>query len=247
VFNLNAVEKSHLDNLGSAKFNVLELVEQMGMEDEPQVHEHYLWLLIMHMFHNLDLVNTFKIPEHNLYRFVATICRRYRPVPFHNWFHAFNVTQTMYYFLTTLNCKHVLGPLEMLSMLIATLCHDADHPGLNNMFQAKAQTQIASLHKKSTLENHHLLQAMSVLSLPECDVLEGLDDDQVGTLSHYVRDLILATDLSLHEMLKKDLNSRKKKVAKAFQNAKRSVLDAADMTSFICCVIKASDLSNEIR
>lgn len=49
------------------------------------------------------------------------------------------------------------------------------------------------------------------------------------------------------EMLKKDLNSRKKKVAKAFQNAKRSVLDAADMTSFICCVIKASDLSNEIR
>lgn len=41
---------------------------------------------------------------------------------------------------------------------------------------------------------------MSVLSLPECDVLEGLDDDQVGTLSHYVRDLILATDLSLHGM-----------------------------------------------
>lgn len=70
MFNLNAVEKSHLDNLGSAKFNVLELVEQMGMEDEPQVHEHYLWLLIMHMFHNLDLVNTFKIPEHNLYRHV---------------------------------------------------------------------------------------------------------------------------------------------------------------------------------
>jgi hypothetical protein len=77
-----------------------------------------------------------------------TACRKYRNVPFHNFFHAFNVTQTMYYFLTTAKCCTILDKKDALAMITATLCHDLDHPGLNNGFLIQAGLKIGSLHKR---------------------------------------------------------------------------------------------------
>lgn len=72
--------------------------------------------MIMQMFAKLDIISAFNIPEKTLYRsikllvfghfltfdrFLITLVYRYRVVPFHNFFHAFNVTQTLYVFLTT--------------------------------------------------------------------------------------------------------------------------------------------------
>lgn len=82
------------------------------------------------------------------FRFIATACRKYRNVPFHNFFHAFNVTQTMYYFLTTGRCLQILDKKAALAMLTAALCHDLDHPGLNNGFLIQAGLKIGSLHKR---------------------------------------------------------------------------------------------------
>lgn len=59
----------------------------------------------------------------------------------------------------------------------------------------------ALLHQKSTLENHHLIQCMQILSLPECNILLNLDVSEKEALKVYIRHLILATDLSLHGML----------------------------------------------
>lgn len=39
---------------------------------------------------------------------------------------------------------------------------------------------------------------MQVLSLDECDILVNLSDEEGDRLQHYLRDLILSTDLSLH-------------------------------------------------
>lgn len=96
-------------------------------------------------------------------------------------------------------------------MMISALTHDCDHPGLNNSFQHKAGTRVctlnrvyrslqapAMLHQKSTLENHHLIQCMQILSLPECNILQNLDSNEKEALKLYIRHLILATDLSLH-------------------------------------------------
>jgi len=141
---------------------------------------------------------------------------------------------------------HILGPLEILSLMLATLCHDCDHPGLNNSFLGRAMTKVASLHKKSTLENHHLLQCMAVLSIPECDILINLTEEEVSALQIYIRDLILATDLALHGIILRDMGERKKRIAKEFQKAKPSI-EYSDMITVMCCMMKCSDISNEIR
>lgn len=152
----------------------------------------------------------------------------------------------MYFFLTTCNAQHLLGPLEILALLVATICHDADHPGLNNSFQTKAYTKIASMHKKSTLENHHLLHAHFALSNPECNFIQQLDSIEKDKFMRYLRDLILATDLSLHGIILRNMKESKKNVSKQYQKA-NPVLDSEDLITFMCCLVKCADLSNEIR
>jgi hypothetical protein len=44
---------------------------------------------------SLGLIKEFQIPEDALFRFLMCLSRKYRDVPFHCWYHAFNVTQTV--------------------------------------------------------------------------------------------------------------------------------------------------------
>lgn len=48
------------------------------------------------MFLQLGLVRRFSIEKETLYRFLITVKRNYRDVPYHNWRHAFNVSQVMF-------------------------------------------------------------------------------------------------------------------------------------------------------
>lgn len=48
------------------------------------------------MFLQLGLVKRFQIEKETLYRFLITVKRNYRDVPYHNWRHAFNVSQVMF-------------------------------------------------------------------------------------------------------------------------------------------------------
>lgn len=48
------------------------------------------------MFLQLGLVKRFIIEKETLYRFLITVKRNYRDVPYHNWRHAFNVSQVMF-------------------------------------------------------------------------------------------------------------------------------------------------------
>eukprot|EP01126_Amoeba_proteus_P037202 TRINITY_DN3826_c0_g1_i2.p1 TRINITY_DN3826_c0_g1~~TRINITY_DN3826_c0_g1_i2.p1 ORF type:complete len:357 (+),score=57.49 TRINITY_DN3826_c0_g1_i2:276-1346(+) len=225
-------------DLEKLSFDILPFKEEERYE--------YTLLLIMHMFNNLGVLNTFSISQNTLYRFLKTVFYRYRNVPFHNFFHAFNVTHTMYYFIHTQNLGLCLSPLELLAMMIACLTHDCDHPGLNNSFQVKALTRVSLLHKKSTLENHHLLQCMHILSLPECDILCNLDKSEKEAIMLYIRHLILATDLSLHGVIHRKLVERRKAIAKQVRKDKPD-LDEEDRILIMVSFMKCSDLSNEIR
>jgi hypothetical protein len=58
-----------------------------------------------------------------------------------------------------------LRPIEILSMLIATICHDLQHPGYNNAFLIKTKDQKATIYNdKSVLESHHASSTFVLLS-----------------------------------------------------------------------------------
>jgi cAMP-specific phosphodiesterase 4/calcium/calmodulin-dependent 3',5'-cyclic nucleotide phosphodiesterase len=84
----------------------------------------------------------------------------------------------MYFFLTT--CKFIeLGNLSKIDIgvcLIASACHDHEHPGLNNLYQINCKTQLAwTYNDKSPLENHHLYSSFSALKNPDCNIFEKFE------------------------------------------------------------------------
>jgi len=72
-----------------------------------------------------------------LCRWVASVKRNYRDVPYHNWRHAFNVCQSAFCMIKTGKLSKIFDESEQLALLIACLSHDLDHRGTNNAFQAK--------------------------------------------------------------------------------------------------------------
>lgn len=91
----------------------------------------------LRMFLDLDLVERFHIDYEVLCRWLLSVKKNYRNVTYHNWRHAFNVTQMMFAILTSTQWWKIFGEIECLALIIACLCHDLDHRGTNNSFQIK--------------------------------------------------------------------------------------------------------------
>lgn len=237
--NLNSVSKCELETLETLDFDIFPFKDRRD--------DYHTYMLIMSMFYRFDLPYIFRIRDETLYRFLYVISKHYRDVPFHNFFHAFNVTQTLYFFLTTCQAHTLFEPFEILCLLIAAICHDCDHPGLTNDFQRKAQTKVYNMHKKSVLENHHYLLCMSILAMPETNILANLPQDQEDLAYNYLRDLILSTDLAMHGVTQKVLKERSKVLQKHFKNCTKSSMVEEDKKLMMCAILMCSDLSNEIR
>ena len=70
-------------------------------------------------------------------QWLLTVRKNYRDVEYHNWSHAFNVCQTMFAIFENSTISNYLLDLEKLALIVGCLCHDLDHRGTNNMFQAE--------------------------------------------------------------------------------------------------------------
>ncbi|RZF41138.1 hypothetical protein LSTR_LSTR010790 [Laodelphax striatellus] len=113
--------------------------DDFSLSDEEMV------LASVSMFLELGLVKRFNIEKETLYRFLITVRRNYRDVPYHNWRHAFNVAQVMFAILMGCEMKGTFSDLEVLGMFVGCLCHDLDHRGTNNAFQQKLRPKFFAL------------------------------------------------------------------------------------------------------
>ncbi|XP_072911262.1 high affinity cGMP-specific 3',5'-cyclic phosphodiesterase 9A-like isoform X3 [Hemitrygon akajei] len=87
---------------------------------------------IEYMFHSLGLVNQFNINGITLKRWLLSVQENYRENPFHNFRHSFCVTQTMHGMIQLCELQARLKPIDILILMTSAVCHDLDHPGLNN-------------------------------------------------------------------------------------------------------------------
>jgi hypothetical protein len=103
----------------------------------------------------------------------------YRANPYHNFRHAFDVTQTCYLFLKHgILANAPLTPLDVFSMMVSALCHDLQHPGMNNTFQCNARTKLALTYNDiSVLENFHASVAFQLLLGTDRQIIRG---DSIG-------------------------------------------------------------------
>ena len=108
-----------------------------------------------------------------------------------------------------------LGPVTCLGLLVACLCHDIDHrgrqritltpqsyscliPGTNSNYLQATNSPLAKLYSSSTLERHHLNQALIILNLDGHRILDSLSPGEYSKILSVIEHAILATDLAVH-------------------------------------------------
>merc|ERR1719249_547961 len=159
--------------------------------------------MIVYMFDDLQLLERFQISEHRLTSFLLAVKQHYFDNPYHNFLHAFSVMHICYLLLkkTSLRTNFENADLDILSIAVAAVCHDLEHPGLTNAYQVNSGSQLAMRYNdKSVLENHHAHIASVLLRRPEMAILDGLSREEQSSVRKAMISIILHTDMSNHVM-----------------------------------------------
>jgi len=195
--------------------------------------------LLEEMFHELGLVDELEIHPSTLKRFLLRVQENYRNNPFHNFRHAFCVTQMMYVLIHGCRLHEFLSKRDICVLLTACICHDLDHPGYNNTYQINAKTELAVRYNDmSPLENHHCAVSFKILSSPECNIFANLSEEEFKEIRGDMIILILATDMARHA----EILDNFKQTLDNFDYNSEDHLNTLKMI-----LIKACDISNECR
>ncbi|CAG8493570.1 12724_t:CDS:10 [Ambispora leptoticha] len=185
--------------------------------------------------------------------------------PYHNFRHAVDVLQAMFYFLmqmellppffpenvrTRINpnrrrANDLLRPIDLFALLLASIGHDIGHPGVNNSFLINSKTPLAQLYNdRSVLESFHAMALFQIMQKhgfiygPIC----GVDYSEFRKI---VVHAILATDMSLHHEYVAKMKETTKNLEQNL-NPSSAELDKERLT-IIEALIKCADISNTAR
>ncbi|KAM9665322.1 cAMP and cAMP-inhibited cGMP 3',5'-cyclic phosphodiesterase 10A isoform 4-T5 [Trichechus inunguis] len=150
--------------------------------------------IFVHMIHQSCGIACFDLEK--LCRFIMSVKKNYRRVPYHNWKHAVTVAHCMYAILQ--NNTGLFTDLERKGLLIACLCHDLDHRGFSNSYLQKFDHPLAALYSTSTMEQHHFSQTVSILQLEGHNIFSTLSSSEYEQVLEIIRKAIIATDLALY-------------------------------------------------
>lgn len=89
---------------------------------------------VMYFFKSLNMFEIFNIKPFKLWAFLGDLRKKYRANFYHNFRHCCDVTQYLYLLINNEKIDAFFSNLEKLVLLVSGLCHDIDHPGVNNNF-----------------------------------------------------------------------------------------------------------------
>eukprot|EP00051_Salpingoeca_urceolata_P003096 m.55147 g.55147 ORF g.55147 m.55147 type:complete len:410 (+) comp12510_c1_seq2:357-1586(+) len=199
------------------------------------------------------LLAAFGIPHPAATAFVSSLRLAYRNVPFHNFAHAVSVAQLLFYWLVHYNIAATLGKVDTFALMLAALCHDVDHPGLNNVFLTNSGSRVAKVHGGKgggVLEHHHCCSALGLLGDPVRDVLAYAEPPQRAAVLSKLKAGIAATDLCQHKAFLTQLQgiaagNASTTTPAAASKGWASTPELRDVVGL--CLLKAADLGNEVR
>ncbi|CAH8833793.1 unnamed protein product [Trichobilharzia szidati] len=178
-----------------------------SVKDQLKSHSFNNWLytdaelinFVKFMFLDLNLPELCHFSIDVLENWLFAVYSRYNNVPFHNFKHAFMVTQMMYCIIKTINLQLYLSPVDLLILLFSAVSHDLDHPGFTNSYQVNAGSWLALRYNDiSPLENHHCVTAFEIISNPTTNITSGLTQTESRHFRRSVIRCILSTDMAIH-------------------------------------------------
>lgn len=194
------------------------------------------------MCQELDLLAKFNISATTLREFFRCVHNGYRDNTYHNFQHAMDVAQfTFALYSNVEEMREKFNDIDMLACVVLGLAHDMDHPGVNNAYLIKIRDPIAILYNdRSVLENAHAAGFFYMLmTRPGANILGNLEPAKYERVRKLILSGILATDMSRHFDLIKD-------IVKLTPAAEMSELDDKSRGALIDLVAKASDICHVV-
>ena len=197
--------------------------------------------LLLEMFVELDVADLFEIDKDSVRRYLSEVRAMYRSAnPYHNFRHAFDVTQALFVLLTTCGGAAFLRKEEVLALFLAAVAHDMGHPGQSNMYHVQIASPFALQHNdRSVLESFHVSELFKMMAKkPSMNPLAKLPKPLYMTVRKLMVEVVLATDLSQHV----DIVGQFSSIVDAFDRNK------ADHRLLLAKVLmKCADISNQLR
>jgi hypothetical protein len=224
-----------LSGVEQLDFNIFELKTISGGNE--------LVLIANHLMEINDFYGKLNIIKDRFRKYSMVIQKLYNPVSYHNKTHAADVAQTSYYFLTSCDFYNIgqVSDMEAAVLLISSMVHDTDHPGVNNLYLVATRDKLALRYNdKSVLENHHIAVAFNtMLKSKETCIYENFSNEQFKQYREQMIDLVLATDNANHNGYIGDLKKRE-----ACQDFDPS---GEDKKIVLSVIIHLADISNPTK
>ncbi|KAF7456050.1 3'5'-cyclic nucleotide phosphodiesterase [Cryptosporidium felis] len=216
--------------------DLLELNDQAVIEiAEFLVYYRYLEVLRDKDDYDED-ISLWGINQQKIRNFVSKLNRYYHAEnPFHNIRHAVSVSITLNNWLDKPSVRQYVNSLEAYCLMISSLGHDLDHPGLSNelvkemqkisekviqelvqergeeeqmkLLQSNAIAGLNIYNGFSLLENHHSSLLFIILSGDSCNILPPRTSKYFPTLKKMMVNSIIFTDMSHHFLLRRSISA----------------------------------------
>ena len=110
-----------------------------------------------------------------------------------------DLLQTTFCLAIAAEMVHKLSDVQLFALMISALCHDLEHPGVNNPFLVASRSDLATLYNdRSVLENHHCCRAFQLILHSEIQLVSEFSSQDYTTFRSVVLANILATDMARH-------------------------------------------------
>eukprot|EP01043_Picozoa_sp_COSAG02_P006769 COSAG02_NODE_195_length_29750_cov_79.793329_31_plen_764_part_00 len=188
------------------------------------------------VFHERGFMQNCKLTEEIVSTFAAKIFSQYNEVPYHNMWHGFGVFQGCYWAMS--KCPEVrkgLGNMDQFALLVAALCHDTNHDGVNNAFHMNSYDELAlTYNDTSLLESMHARKCFETSRLPGCEIFGGLEKDEFKLVRSTIISCIIQTDMTFHGVKMKKLDEK----------SSFSVEDPEDKKFWLEAILHGLDIAN---
>jgi len=152
-----------------------------------------LWIgKVVIKYHNIG--ESFNISDDTITSFLKKVEAVYHPNnPYHNNFHAADVTWNLHHLLCKSGLDSILTKLELFACIFSAIIHDCDHPGCNNNFLIATNHPLAITHNDiSPLENHHCSTGFKIAR--ESNIFKDMSSTDYKTFRNLVINFVLGTD-----------------------------------------------------
>lgn len=144
-----------------------------------------------------------------------------RSNPFHNWYHAVDVTHCAYRLTKICVAEEYLYSTDNYGLLVSAVAHDIGHPGYTNAFLIETSHSIALRYNDlSPLENMHCATLFEILSQPNCNIFGKMVKYDAREVRKICIEAILYTDFARHFVLNKEVQMCLEVHSERFQEAR---------------------------